>query len=93
MDFDLLLMLYFILINVVGFILMGVDKKRARNDKWRVQEKTLWTVAWFGGALGNWLGMSYFRHKTKHKLFTIGTPIIMVLHIVLYVVIKARLLS
>ncbi|QHE53204.1 DUF1294 domain-containing protein [Pontibacillus sp. HMF3514] len=93
MSFNLIFIVYFVVINLIGFILMGVDKKRARNDKWRVQEKTLWTIAWIGGALGNWLGMSYFRHKTKHTMFTIGTPIIMVLHIVLYVVIKARLLS
>ena len=93
MPIQTILIAYFILINLMGFSLMGIDKRKARQEKWRVQEKTLWTVAWIGGALGNWLGMSYFRHKTKHKSFTVGTPAIMVLHIVLYVVIKARLMS
>jgi len=93
MNVELILISYYFVINLIGFSLMGLDKRRARYDNWRIQEKTLWTLAWGGAALGNWLGMSYFRHKTKHKSFTIGTPIIMVLHIILYVVIKARLLS
>lgn len=93
MSFTYVFIIYLIIINLWGFLLMGVDKRRARQEKWRVQEKTFWTVAWIGGALGNWLGMSYFRHKTKHKSFTIGTPTIMILHIIIYVVIKARLLS
>ncbi|WP_237458369.1 DUF1294 domain-containing protein [Pontibacillus yanchengensis] len=88
-----MILIYAIIVSGIGFILMGVDKKRARSNHWRIQESTFWKVAWLGGATGNWLGMSVFRHKTKHKSFVIGTPAIIIVHLVLFIVIKARLLS
>lgn len=69
------------LVNLMGFVLMGVDKHRARNGRWRIAEKTLWTVALLGGALGTLLGMRHFRHKTKHWQFRYGLPILLTLQL------------
>ncbi len=63
------------------FVLMGVDKRRAKAGKWRVPEKTLFLIAFLGGAPGGILGMRAFRHKTKHASFTIGMPLLLLLNI------------
>ena len=60
---------YLVLINAVGFVLMGVDKKRAIRGAWRISEATLFLTAFLGGALGCTLGMRHFRHKTKYWYF------------------------
>ncbi len=73
-----LLALYFI-INLTAFILFGVDKRRARRHMWRVSESTLMTVSALGGTLGALLGMRVFHHKTKHRKFTIGVPLLLFL--------------
>lgn len=73
--------IYLIAINVIGFILMGIDKQRAQKNKWRIRERTLFFVAIIGGSIGSLLGMQIFRHKTKHKSFTIGIPCIIVAQI------------
>ena len=65
---------YLVLINAVGFVLMGVDKKRAIRGAWRISEATLFLTAFLGGALGCTLGMRHFRHKTKHWYFKYGMP-------------------
>ncbi|MBP5165969.1 MAG: DUF1294 domain-containing protein [Oscillospiraceae bacterium] len=67
---------YLLFVNLVGFAVMGIDKRRAKKNKWRVKEKSIFTTAFLGGALGAWLGMSVFRHKTKHKQFKYGLPAI-----------------
>ncbi|TFE01158.1 DUF1294 domain-containing protein [Jeotgalibacillus salarius] len=59
---------------------MKIDKKRARNDEYRISEKTLWVIALLGGALGSWAGMNVFRHKTKHLTFRVGMPVLVILH-------------
>jgi uncharacterized membrane protein YsdA (DUF1294 family) len=56
-----------------------VDKKRAKNGKWRIKEKTLFLVAIIGGSAGSVLGMNIFHHKTKHRVFAIGMPLILIL--------------
>lgn len=78
--------IYFILINIIAFVTMGVDKKRARKHEYRISEKTLWTLAIIGGGTGAFLGMMRFRHKTKHPTFRIGFPIIMMIQLVLLAV-------
>lgn len=75
--------LYYFGVNIWLFILMGVDKKRAGEQKWRVPEKRLWMAALLGGALGGVLGMKVFRHKTKHKSFAVGFPFLIAAHVVL----------
>ncbi|WP_254434132.1 DUF1294 domain-containing protein [Halobacillus sp. Marseille-Q1614] len=70
-----------IIMSLIQFLLMGYDKKQARERKWRISEKTLWLLALFGGAAGAAAGMQVFRHKTKHTSFVIGMPLLAGLHI------------
>lgn len=78
--------LFLILINAVGFLLMHVDKQKARRNRWRISEATLFTIAAAGGSLGILLGMYAFRHKTKHVSFTAGIPAILAVQIVIGVI-------
>lgn len=75
------MLIYLLLINAVGFGVMLYDKYLAKNNLWRIPEKTLLGIAAFGGSLGCWLGMYTVRHKTKHLKFTIGIPAILVAQI------------
>lgn len=77
-----ILILYFVLINLVAWGLMGVDKHRAQKYEWRIPERTLFVVALLGGSLGAVLGMYLWRHKTKHWYFVIGMPLILAVQIV-----------
>ncbi|MUV39364.1 uncharacterized protein JNUCC1_03240 [Lentibacillus sp. JNUCC-1] len=70
-------------VSLVLFCMMGMDKYKARHGQYRIAEKTLWIVALAGGALGGWIGMYMFRHKTKHLAFQIGFPFISVLQVIL----------
>ncbi|MGG4268528.1 DUF1294 domain-containing protein [Peribacillus simplex] len=72
---------YMIITNIIGFAIMGVDKRKARNREYRISEKTLWFWAVIGGGTGSFLGMKHFRHKTKHTAFKWGLPILMILQI------------
>lgn len=76
-----LVLLYLLIINAIGFLLMLVDKYKARKNLWRIPEATLLTAAALGGSLGCLLGMYTVRHKTKHLKFTVGIPVILVLQI------------
>ncbi|MCM3568331.1 DUF1294 domain-containing protein [Neobacillus mesonae] len=73
-----------IIMNIIGFWIMGADKRRAKMHKFRIRERTLWLVALFGGAVGTTAGMQFFRHKTKHFSFKIGFPILAVIEIILF---------
>ena len=61
-----ILLIGYAVMSVIGFALMGIDKSRAINRKWRIKEATLFLIALFGGGIGSTLGMFFFRHKTKH---------------------------
>jgi len=79
LDENLTLAIGFILLmNIIGFLLMGVDKYKAQKNLWRIPEKMLVMPAIFGGSIGVYAGMLYFRHKTKHWHFMIGIPAIFV---------------
>ncbi|MCR4929337.1 MAG: DUF1294 domain-containing protein [Lachnospiraceae bacterium] len=78
----LIIIIYLVAVNLLGLILMGVDKSRAKRRKWRIPEATLFLVAVIGGALGSTAGMYIFRHKTKHWYFVIGMPAILVIHLI-----------
>ena len=80
------LYLYLLLINLTAFAMMGVDKRRARLGRWRIPERTLFLAALLGGAAGGILGMRLFRHKTLHKRFAIGFPVIFAVQLVLLVI-------
>lgn len=60
---------------------MYSDKEKAKQERWRTPEATLWRIAMLGGAIGSYIGMKMFRHKTKHRLFAIGFPLLAVLQI------------
>lgn len=76
-----LILLYLLIINATGFLLMLVDKRKAQKKLWRIPESTLFTAAAFGGSIGCIAGMYTFRHKTKHLTFTLGMPAILVAQI------------
>ena len=75
------LLYYLIAINAITFITYGIDKWKARKNKWRIPESTLLLLAVFGGSIGAFLGMRVWRHKTMHKKFKYGIPSILVLQI------------
>ena len=79
MDVILLLIIYFIIVNIVGFAIMGIDKRRAQKHVFRIPEATLFIIAIIGGSLGAILGMYSFRHKTRHWYFVYGLPLILIL--------------
>mgnify|MGYP001106255005 CR=1 FL=1 len=76
------LVVYLLLMNVIGFGIMGVDKRRAVKRMWRIPERTLFLIALLGGSIGTNLGMQKFRHKTKHMSFVVGMPVILVVQLV-----------
>lgn len=75
------LLYYLLLINALGLLLMLVDKQKAKHHRWRIPEATLMGCAALGGSVGSLAGMYLFRHKTKHRKFTIGIPVILVLQL------------
>ena len=77
----LVFFIYLAIVNIIGFALMGVDKKRAIRGAWRISESSLFLSAVLGGSIGCILGMNLFRHKTKHWYFKFGMPAILVLQI------------
>lgn len=83
--------IYILVMNIIGFILMGVDKKRARQHQWRIPEKHLFWTAILGGAIGSIGGMKYFHHKTLHRRFSWGLPFILIVQIGLIIYILMRL--
>lgn len=74
---------YLIVINLVGILSMYLDKYFAKNNMYRISEKNLFLIAIIGGSIGSIIGMYKFRHKTKHKQFTIGLPSILIFQILL----------
>lgn len=86
-----ILLAYLFIINAVGFILMLVDKIKAKKNLWRIPEATLFLVAAIGGSIGSILGMYTFRHKTKHIKFIVGMPVILAVQIIGCILIAERL--
>lgn len=79
------LIIYFVIINIVGFAIMGIDKRKAIKRTFRIPEATLFIVALIGGSIGSILGMQVFRHKTRHWYFVFGMPAILAIQIALLV--------
>jgi uncharacterized membrane protein YsdA (DUF1294 family) len=82
---------YVVLINILTWILFGIDKWKAKRNKWRIPEATLLFFAAIGGSIGALCGMYLFHHKTKHKKFFIGVPVILLLQIAVIVYIYSNL--
>ncbi len=74
---------YFIVVTLFTFVLYGIDKYKARHQRWRISEATLLLMAAIGGSVGALLGMKVFRHKTQHLKFKIGVPLILLLQLTL----------
>lgn len=77
--------IYLIVINIVGFFAMGIDKWKAKKNAWRIPENTLFSITVLGGGIGTIAGMYTFRHKTQKPKFTIGLPAILILEIILII--------
>lgn len=84
------ILLWVLLWNFIALFLMGLDKRRARRQEWRIPEKTLFLSAILGGSVGAMAGMFLFRHKTKHPAFLIGMPGILILQSLLLLAVRYR---
>lgn len=73
-----IILIYLLLINAAGFLLMLIDKRKAQKNQWRIPERTLFLTAFLGGSLGCLVGMYFFRHKTRHLSFSLGIPAILI---------------
>ena len=76
---------YLLAVNIATFLLYGIDKYKAKRSKWRISEATLLTMAAIGGSIGAWAGMRLWHHKTMHKKFKYGIPLIIIMQIALVV--------
>ncbi len=77
-------MIYLVMINVLSFFIMGLDKVKAKKQRYRISENTLLFIALIGGSLGSYLAMYCFYHKTKHIKFYMGIPLILFIQILIY---------
>lgn len=84
------IVIYFVVINIIGFFIMWLDKRKAIKGSWRIPEKTLFIITALGGGIGTTIGMYAFRHKTQKIQFVIGFPFITILEIItiMYFVLK-----
>lgn len=90
MTTEQLIPIYLVAINVVTFFMYGIDKWKAKRSKWRISEATLLGLAVIGGSIGAWLGMRVWHHKTMHKKFQFGIPLIIVAQIALVIWLTSR---
>lgn len=85
------IVIYLLIINAVAFVLMLVDKHKARKNLWRISEATLMATAVLGGSIGALAGMYSVRHKTRHLKFTVGIPVILALQIVAGIILWGKM--
>lgn len=78
-----IILIYLAAVNLVSFVMYGIDKYKAKKAKWRIPEATLLLMATIGGSIGAWAGMQVWHHKTLHKKFKYGVPVIFLLQIAL----------
>ena len=90
MELQHIVLIYLAVINVVAFFMYGIDKWKAKRSKWRVPEATLLGLAVLGGSIGAWLGMKAWHHKTLHKKFRYGVPLILIAQIALIFLCSCR---
>lgn len=88
-----ILAVYIVIISIITFLVYGIDKFRAKHDRYRIPEKVLLFLAAIGGSIGALCGMYFFRHKTRKPAFYIGVPIILILQVILLVVILRSITS
>ena len=78
-----IILYYLLAVNIATFFLYGIDKYKAKKNQWRISEATLLTMASIGGSIGAWAGMRLWHHKTMHKKFKYGIPLIIIMQIAL----------
>ena len=88
MTFTQIFIIYLIIINILGFLIMGLDKHKAKMGDRRIPENTLFTFTVLGGGVGTIAGMNEFHHKTKKMKFKIGMPLILILEILIFIYLK-----
>ena len=88
MEVIFVLFLYALVVNLIAFCMMGIDKRKARRKAFRIPESTLFIMALIGGSIGAIAGMYLFRHKTRHLKFSLGLPLILAVQIGLLTLIK-----
>lgn len=92
MDVIIVIAVYILLLNILGFALMGIDKWKAKNHAWRIPESTLFIIAVIGGSIGSIIGMHVFHHKTRHRYFMYGMPAILIIQLlIIFILSKASL--
>ena len=79
----IMILLYAFVMSLIAFAAFGIDKYKAKAQRWRIRERTLFALALMGGGIGAFLGMKVFHHKTRHRKFAIGIPVIMVIQLIL----------
>lgn len=86
--------IYLIIINMIGFLVMLIDKQKAKHGSWRIKEATIFLITLLGGGIGTIAGMYMFRHKTKKLKFTVGLPVILIIEVILviYICVKGSLI-
>ena len=82
---------YLLAINIATFLLYGIDKYKARKGRWRISEATLLMMAVIGGSIGAWSGMRLWHHKTMHKKFKYGIPVIIILQVAIAVYLQTNI--
>ena len=82
------IIIYLVIINLITFLAMLIDKKKAKWGKWRIKESTLFALVLLGGGIGGIIGMYKFRHKTKKTRFVIGFPMILIIEIICVIIFK-----
>ena len=78
------MLIYLVVMNIITFIIYGIDKWKAQRNRWRISERMLLFLAIIGGSVGALAGMYTFHHKTLHKKFTIGVPLILVIQVMIF---------
>lgn len=91
MNVHVIIIYYLLVINAVAFIVYGIDKLKARKGRWRISEATLLLLALVGGSIGSWLGMKVWHHKTMHRKFQYGLPVILLLQLAIAVYLCTRM--
>lgn len=84
------ILIYLVAINLITFVTMYVDKKKAKWGKWRIKESTLFTLVFLGGGIGGIAGMYLFRHKTKKTRFVIGFPLILITEVICAIILLIK---
>ena len=89
-EYQRIIIIYLLVINIATFFTYGIDKWKAKKSKWRIREVSLLALAVLGGSIGAWLGMKVWHHKTMHKKFQFGIPLILIIQLAIVIWLYSR---